>query len=63
MTRSFLRSYLAYHMYKIVPVVKKLKKKTRLFRAVKCAYFVFKVSRGLATSKRVMRLKTVETLS
>ena len=48
----FLRKYLAYHMYKPIPIEEKFKKKmkTRSFRALKCFYLVLKVARGLVTN-------------
>ena len=51
----FSRKYLAYGMYKPIPQRKKFQKNfkkisTRFFRALKCSYFVSKVSRGLVTN-------------
>ena len=51
MTRIFyfLRKYLVHHMYKPIPMGENYLK-TRSFRALKCSYFVLKVSRGLVTN-------------
>ena len=54
-TRFFLHKYLAYHMYKPIPMEENFKiLKTRSFRTLKCYYFVLKVSRGLVTNWQVM---------
>lgn len=47
MTRIFffLRKYLAYLMFKPIPIEKKIQNtKTRFFRALKCSYFILKVT-------------------
>ena len=51
MTRIFyfLRKYLVHHMYKPIPMGENYPT-TRSFGALKCSYFVLKVSRGLVTN-------------
>ena len=46
----FLREYLAYYVYKPIPLKGNLKNLNIVFRALKCTYFVLKVSRGLVTN-------------
>ena len=54
-TQFFLRKYLAYHMYKPIPIEEKFQKaQNTVFRALKCSYFILKMSRGLVTNYRVM---------
>ena len=52
MTRNFfLRKYLAYYMYKPIPIEEKFQKAQNTgFWVLKCSYFVLKVSRGLVTN-------------